>query len=740
MRTQSQLNFSPEAGMISIKEFLFKILTLVNSTEIPTCCKKSRGTAQYYYNIPAAFDIEVSSFYQDNDKKACMYVWQFGILNWVTYGRTWEEFQAFIKAISCIFNCKDGIRLVVYVHNLPYEFQFMRKRIDWDKIFFLDERKPVYAVTTDNIEFRCSWKLSSKSLYSVGLDLQKYPVEKKVGDLDYTLIRTPETELSQTELGYCENDIRVVLAYIQEKIEVDGSIAKIPLTNTGYVREYCRKECNTHRSVYMAVMASLILTPSEYLMLKRGYTGGFTHGSAAYVEAAKRGITQKNVHSYDFTSAYPAVMVLEKFPMSKGEEIKNIDMKEFRRYLHTHCCLIEVTLYGVSPRLDFEHPLSVSKCYIYYAQDGVLKSRPLKGELIRSDNGRVVESTKLTTTITEQDWFTITEFYKVESFTIDRLIVYKKSYLPKSFIRAILQLYQDKTKLKGVKGQEVNYMIKKNMANSAYGMTVTDIVRDEVIFDNENDESPFSSTKPDLEEVIKQYNESKKRFLFYPWGVWVCAYARRNLFTGIKECGLDYVYSDTDSMKILHSERHKDYIENYNKGIMKKIAAVCDWYGFKEEEFSPKTVEGKVKTIGLWDDEGSYDEFKTLGAKRYLTKRRVFNKEKEEWEDKYSLTVAGLNKEKAMEWMVNEAKKRKCTPFDLFNYSLKVPASHAGRLVHTYCDEPCEGNVVDYTGKLCHYREESYIHMEASGYDLTISDLYEAFLDYILEESEEMFI
>ena len=104
------------------------------------------------------------------------------------------------------------------------------------------------------------------------------------------------------------------------------------------------------------------------------------------------------------------------------------------------------------------------------------------------------------------------------------------------------------------------------------------------------------------------------------------------------------------------------------------------------------------------------------------------------------MTVAGLNKTKAMKWIEEEANRKNCTPFDLFNYDLKVPASHAGRLVHTYCDEPCEGNVVDYTGKLRHYREESYIHMEESGYDLTVSDLYEAFLEYILEESEESFI
>lgn len=51
----------------------------------------------------------------------------------------------------------------------------------------------------------------------MGEDLQKYKVEKKVGDLDYNLVRTSSTPLTEQELGYCENDIRVVIAYIQEK-------------------------------------------------------------------------------------------------------------------------------------------------------------------------------------------------------------------------------------------------------------------------------------------------------------------------------------------------------------------------------------------------------------------------------------------------------------------------------------------------------------------------------------------
>ena len=234
-----------------------------------------------YYNVPAAFDIETSSFYINGEKKACMYVWQFGILNWVTYGRTWDEFDKFMSVLSTILQLNEDLRLVVYVHNFAYEFQWMRKRIHWDKLFFLDKRKPVYGIS-GGYEYRCSLKLSGKSLAKVGQDLQKYHVQKKVGDLDYSLVRTYKTPLTQEEWGYCEADIRVLLAYIQEKIEADGDITLIPLTNTGYVRNYCRKACFKRWKRYKNLMFELILTPEEYSQLKRVFAGGFTHANAHY--------------------------------------------------------------------------------------------------------------------------------------------------------------------------------------------------------------------------------------------------------------------------------------------------------------------------------------------------------------------------------------------------------------------------------------------------------------------------
>ena len=705
--------------MISQGQLIKNLVKLVTSTKGIAKTKKTVYTADErkqitYYEIPAAFDIEVSSFYVNGEKRACMYIWQFGIGDWVTYGRTWAEFTGFMRSITSILNTSDDLRLIVYIHNLAYEFQFIRRLFSWTKLFFLDKRKPVYCITDSGIEFRCSFKLSSKSLAKVGEDLQRHKVSKKEGDLDYKLIRTSITPLTDKELGYCENDIRVLLSYIREKIEDDGSITKIPLTNTGYVREYCRDSCFKYYKEYHNMIAELTITPQEYDQLKRAYAGGFTHANARWVA---KGVIKQKMRSKDFTSSYPSTMLLEPgFPMSSSRiihlnKVKN-PMLVFKQCLRKYCCLIDCTLYGLreKPGMEFEHPLSVSKC----SKDS---------EILQEDNGRVVEATKVTTTVTELDWATLTEFYDVDSFTINMLRIYIKGYLPRLFVMSILDLYKKKTLLKGVEGEEVNYMISKNMLNSAYGMCVTDIVRDEILFDNDtlDPRETFRKGDSDKKALLEKYNTQKKRFLFYPWGVWVCAHARRNLFSGIKECKQDYVYADTDSIKYVNPDKHEKYFEAYNEKILQKIEAAAEHYKIDPAEFSPLN-----KPIGVWDDDGEYWYFKTLGAKRYLIRNKKG----------YKLTVAGLHKKDAMNYMLVESTKQNKSPFELFNTELSIPAGSSGRLIHTYCDYPIEGYITDYLGNRGYYHEESYIHMEESGYDFSISDTYDWFLELLLGEEE----
>ena len=199
-----------------------------------------------YYNVPCSFDIETTSFYRqysqlENEKCAIMYEWTLGINGNVIIGRSWNDFISCIKIISDTLKLfPNHKRLIIYVHNLSYEFQFICKRFEWFKIFAIDQRKPIYAITTEGIEFRDSYLLSGYALAKLGEELRKYPVQKMVGDLDYSLMRHEKTELTDKELKYCENDVRVVMAYIKERIEADGNITKIPLTKTGYVRKYCK--------------------------------------------------------------------------------------------------------------------------------------------------------------------------------------------------------------------------------------------------------------------------------------------------------------------------------------------------------------------------------------------------------------------------------------------------------------------------------------------------------------------
>lgn len=693
--------FCPEHGLINNAEFLHKIVTA--NLPITTNNKKIS-----YYEVPAAFDIETSSFYYNAEKNASMYIWQFGILNWVTYGRTWDELKAFLNALSVVMNLSEDLKLIVYVHNLAYEWQFIRKQFKWDKVFFLDERKPVYA-QTGGIEFRCSLKLSSKSLAKVGEDLVKYKEHKHVGDLDYQLNRFHSTPMTDEELGYCEADIRVLLAYIQEKIETDGSICYIPLTNTGYVRNHCRRACFRKYKDYKNLMDLLTLEPDEYKQLKRGFAGGFTHACAKYVAEGKES-PLKDVGSFDFTSSYPAVMLTEQFPMSKGTLIGEIeDWDELQMYLHKYCCLFDVTLTNVMPKVDYDHPISVSKL--------------IKSSGVREDNGRVVSAESITLTMTEQDWFTFEEFYEYETYDFKYFRIYEKRFLPKPFYRAILELYKRKTILKDVEGEEINYMISKNMLNAAYGMIVTDIVRDVLDYDyNESEYIP--PTKPNLEEAIERYNTSKKRFLFYPWGVWVTAYARRNLFSGILACGDDYIYSDTDSIKIFNPEKHMDYIESYNNNLLSRINSIAEYLGIDPEEYSPKNKKGVPKPIGIWEYEGKYKRFKTLGAKRYLVEKQ---------DGSYVLTVAGVNKKKACQYLVEKYKD----PFKGFTHDLIVPAEYSGRLTLTYIDKPCDGLGTDYLGNKVEYHEKSFIHMEPSDYNLTMSSEYRGFINLMYGIKED---
>lgn len=421
-----------------------------------------------YFNIPCCFDIETTSTYLNGQKVAFMYAWVLNINGVSIIGRTWEEFDACVNAIrDNLFTNPERI-FVIYVHNLGFEFSFISKRFMWEKIFSIDKRKPIYARTVDGIEFRCSYLLSGYSLAKVGENLQKYKVRKMVGDLDYYKVRHSRTYLNQKETRYLLNDGRVVVSYIQEEIERNGNIAKIPLTKTGYVRIACRRNCfsKSHRtragSAYRKRIKKLTLTLEEYDLLKMAFAGGFTHANPWYTDKIV-----KNVKSFDFCSSYPAVMVCEKYPMGKGELIENIDTATFKESIKNYCCVFIAHVYNLHSRVMFDNPISSSKCYLM-DENGVLH-QGLKNAVL--NNGRVVSADEFYIAMTNVDYEVYKKFYKWDNkkFSVGRFYRYKAGYLPREFVDCILTFYEDKTKLKGVSGKESEYLHGKENVNSCYG-------------------------------------------------------------------------------------------------------------------------------------------------------------------------------------------------------------------------------------------------------------------------------
>ena len=664
-----------------------------------------------YANIPCTIDIETSSFYDDNgEKTAIMYCFTFGINGHSYLGRTYEELFRLIDYVSKRYEIAFNKRLIIYVHNLGYEFQFFYKRFTWNKIFAIKTRTPLTALTTGGIEFRCSFLLSGYSLFKVGEHLQTYHVEKKIGDLDYSLIRHSKTPLTDSEKDYVLYDGLVVMCYIQEYIEKCKNITRIPLTKTGSVRKYCRDAClyggggshkksgyqyNHYRKI---INATQIVSVNEYKQLKRAFMGGFTHANGLIV-----GNKVKNVTSFDFTSSYPYVMISEKYPMLRGELITINSREDFIKNLKLYCCLFDVTFIGLESIISFEHYISSSHC------------RDLLN--YRLDNGRIVDAEQLTITITEQDFFIIEKCYKWQKMKIRNFRRYKRGYLPKEFVKSILKLYKDKTELKGVNGQEIEYLNSKELINSCYGMCVTDICRQETPFDTENNVWDNQIPEIDYAKDIEKYNKSKQRFLSYAWGIWVTAYARANLWNGIFEFKEHYLYSDTDSIKVIHADEHQKYIDDYNSNVMKKLKRAMDYHGLSMDDVSPRSIDGKIHTIGLWDNETPkpYRIFKTLGAKRYMV---------EKYNGEQSLTISGLNKKIAIPYI----QKNYPDIFDAFQENMYIPKGATGKNIHTYIDEERSGIVKDYLGNVGEYHELSCVHLEESDYTLSLARDYVDFL------------
>ena len=241
-------------------------------------------------NLACAFDIETTNIVDVPRPYAFMFHWQFCIGTRVFFGRTWDQF------IDFIYELKERLqlgprKLVVYCHNLSFEFQFMRRFFAFSDVFLRQNRDPLKALANGCILFRDSYALSNMTLEKFCENTPGIIFSKNSGeDFDYSKIRTPETKLTRKELSYCYCDVAGLCECIRYRMREDH-LGVIPMTSTGYVRRDFRKAYAANK-VLREIWKRNALTEETYKICRYAFRGGDTHASNNFV-----GLKLEHIHS-----------------------------------------------------------------------------------------------------------------------------------------------------------------------------------------------------------------------------------------------------------------------------------------------------------------------------------------------------------------------------------------------------------------------------------------------------------
>ncbi len=613
------------------------------------------------------FDIEKANLVMANGGRyskeviphSHLYIWGMTINGHFISGRTFGTLWNQLLKIS---NLKE--RKIIWIHNLAFEFQFLRNIISDFEIFARKPRQPMKAFSPSlNLEFRCTLNLTNLSLLKAS-EIYCPELLKKVGDLDYRKIRHSETILSEKEIDYLETDCLIVHKIIEKHMEEYGELNQnFPLTSTAKLRIEMKKRYSYREK--NLIKDQLATDLEVYKKLVDSFSGGYTHANQWHVSQIL-----ENVKSYDIVSSYPSDMILQKFPMSKF--VKSQIMTE---KLDPKKAYILTVKFKNIKSIGYNNYLSVSKCL---EKDGVI-----------TDNGRIFYAKVLKITITDIDFGIISNSYQWEDLEIiDKMeSVYKP--LPIKFIRYILELFKLKQDLKGIDGKEYDYAKAKASLNSLYGMLVTNVIKDEVVFeDNEWDIKSLSLEE--LQEILDKSNAPYKVYGNYAWGVWVTAYSRQKLWKVINAIDEDIIYCDTDSVKFIGN--HDEIFEKINRETKSKRI---------DTAMRLKVDLSALQNIGDFEIDGVYYEFITLGAKKY-----GFTKEKD---GKVNITISGVPK-KASKAMKSLSDFKEGFVFDY---------SNSCKLDKFYNDHQEENVLIDDNGKEFVVKEKYGIALQPTTYILS---------------------
>ena len=631
-----------------------------------------------YLDCVCAFDIETTTISHNGKEINFMYIWQFQIDTDVTiYGRTWSEFKLFMDRLRQQLGKNQ---LVVYVHNLSYEWQYIKSIFTFtqDDVFATDSRKVIKCIIKNAFELRDSYILTNMSLDAFTRKMNVEHQKLSGIEFNYEKIRYPWTRLSEKELLYCLNDVRGLVEAVKAQMDRDGdTLYTIPLTSTGYPRREMKRAMKHYSREALRKMQP---DYDQYLLLHDAFRGGNTHANRYY---SGKIVDSKLIHarilSADRSSSYPDVLMNCKFPMAgwrRGEatadNLRNLIKNGYAVMFRAEFTDIRLK----NPWWPVPY-LSTDKCNA-------------AGVLV--DNGRIISAAVCRTALTDVDFRILLYEYEFTGIQIQELYFTDYDYLPKAMRAVIAEYYDQKTALKGNQDpfNKLLYDKSKAVLNGLYGMMAQDPVKENIIWTG----SEFVVSEDDPEQILKK--NTRNAFLNYAWGVWCTAWARYRLEQGIIIAGpQDFIYCDTDSVKYVdHGQSWETFNEQARKASEASGACAYD-------------SNQNLHYMGVYEPDDEYLRFSTLGSKRYAYEDMIGD---------LHITISGVSKKAAAELG------------ELENFREGFTFYHPGKTEADYVDFP-ESDQLIIKDKLIEIT--SYVIIRETTYNLSISESYKNLLRLI---------
>lgn len=556
--------------------------------------------------------------------------------------------------IRLIVDAMQGEETYIYFHNLPYDFMFLRK-------FLIDEfgeptkqlntnKHKVLFITFDlhnkKITFKDSLPLAQVSLEKWS-DILGVEHKKAVGSWDYDVIRDYNYSYSDNEFLYIECDVLAGVECLDATCEMYGKdVASIAYTMTGFVRQGFQNVLKNYHNQALSMAPEL----EDYYKLTMVYHGGYVHANRYLVSSKISFLDGEYGEAYDFASSYIFAIIACKFPMGKfikiNKSFNKDNLDEFLRYKDSKAMFFRLSLRNFKLKDRFEPMPFIS----WAKSDSDYCFNIVEANI---DNGRVLAGGMVSFYTNEVDLDIILHQYEFDDIFITDVHMTGKGYLPRPFTDYVYSLFIDKCKLKGV--DDVAYARSKSMLNSCYGCMVQkniqrDITENYDFFDFIEDEeaTPFDLSEVSDAELYEKYINRRNFILPYQWGVWVTSHSSRNLVLGMFECiddERDVKGLRTRVSNLLYGDTDSGFGRCWNK---QKIDAYNEWClkSMHDNNYDFAIVNGKTFGLGTMELDKVFNEFKTMGAKRYCY--RDFKT------GELKITVAGVPKKNGVKCLKND--------------------------------------------------------------------------------------